>query len=72
MSDQPRLQEEDPETAAVQRNASRDVLYHTDALDVTPQVFARLNADWAKAWKCAACGRKVADEKCPDCGVRRP
>jgi Skp family chaperone for outer membrane proteins len=70
--DEPRLQEEDPEAAAVQRNASRQVLYHADALDLTPQVLARLNADWAKAWSCAACRRKVADEKCPDCGARRP
>jgi Skp family chaperone for outer membrane proteins len=69
--DEPRLQEEDPEAAAAQRNASRDVLYHADALDITPQVLARLNADWAKAWKCEACKRKVADEKCPDCGAPR-
>jgi len=70
--DEPRLQEEDPEQAALQRNASRDVLFHADALDVTPQVLARLNAEWAKAWTCAACKRKVADEKCPDCGAKRP
>lgn len=69
--DEPRLQEEDPEAAAAQRNASRDVLYHADALDITLQVLARLNADWAKAWKCEACKRKVAEEKCPDCGAMR-
>jgi Skp family chaperone for outer membrane proteins len=70
--DEPRLQEEDPEQAAIQRNASRDVLFHADALDLTAQVVARLNADWAKAWLCPTDKRKVADEKCPDCGARRP
>jgi Skp family chaperone for outer membrane proteins len=70
--DEPRLQEEDPEAAAAQRNQSRDVLYHADALDLTPLVLARLNADWAKAWTCGACKRKVTDEKCPDCGAKRP
>jgi Skp family chaperone for outer membrane proteins len=68
--DEPRLQMEDPE--APQKNASREVLFHQDALDVTPQVLARLNAEWAKAWPCAACKRKVTDEKCPDCGAKRP
>jgi Skp family chaperone for outer membrane proteins len=67
--DEPRLQEEDSDA---QRNASRDVLFHADALDLTVQVVARLNADWAKAWTCPACKRKVADEKCPDDGARRP
>lgn len=69
--DEPRLQEEDPDATAVQR-VSREVLFHRDALDVTPQVVTGLNADWAKAWACAACKRKVADERCPDCGAKRP
>lgn len=66
--DEPRLQEEDP----LQSNASRDVLFHADALDLTAEVIVRLNADWAKAWSCGACKRKVADDKCPDCGAKRP
>jgi Skp family chaperone for outer membrane proteins len=68
--DEPRLQEEDPE--APQRNASREVLFHEDALDVTPEVLAQLNADWAQAWRCERCKRKVADAACPDCGAKRP
>lgn len=66
--DEPRLQEEDP----LQTNASRDVLFHADALDLTAEVIVRLNADWAKAWLCGTCKRKVADDKCPDCGAKRP
>jgi len=69
--DESRLLEEDAEGSAAQRIA-REVLFHRDALDVTAQVVAALNADWAKAWVCAACKRKVADEKCPDCGAKRP
>jgi Skp family chaperone for outer membrane proteins len=70
--DEPRLQEEDPEVNSSQRIASREVLYHRDALDVTPQVLARLAADWAKAWTCPACKRKVVEEKCPDCLPKKP
>ena len=70
--DEPRLQEDDAESNAVQRIASREVLFHQDALEITPQVLARLNGDWAKAWTCVACKRKLADEKCPDCGAKRP
>jgi Skp family chaperone for outer membrane proteins len=66
--DEARLHEEDPE----QRPVSREVLFHAEALDFTAQVVARLNGDWAKAWRCGACKRKVADEKCPDCGAKRP
>jgi Skp family chaperone for outer membrane proteins len=69
-ADEPRLQEEDSE--ASQRNASRDVLYHQDALDITGPVLVRLNADWSQAWTCEACKRKLADPKCPDCGKNRP
>lgn len=69
--DESRLVEEDAEGSAVQRNA-REVLFHRDAMDITALVLAGLNADWAKAWMCAACKRKVADEKCPDCGAKRP
>lgn len=70
--DEPRFQDEDAEGNGVQRNASREVLFHRVALDVTLQVLAGLNADWAKAWMCAACKRKTADEKCPDCGAKKP
>ena len=69
-ADEPRLPEEDVE--AQQRAASRDVLFHQDALDVTAPVLERLNADWAQAWSCPDCKRKVADPKCPDCGKNRP
>ena len=69
--DESRLLEEDAEGSAVQRNA-REVLFHRDAMDVTALVLAGLNADWAKAWTCAACKRKVPDDKCPDCGAKRP
>src|SRR5258706_11056058 len=58
--DDPRTQEEDPEANALQRLLSREVLFHRDALDVTAQVLAGLNAEWARAWPCAACKRKVA------------
>jgi Skp family chaperone for outer membrane proteins len=69
-SEEPRLPEEDFE--AQQRAASRDVLFHQDALDITAPVLERLNADWAQAWSCPDCKRKVADPKCPDCGKNRP
>lgn len=69
--DEPRLQEEDPDLNAAQR-VSREVLFHRDAMDVTAEVVAALNADWAKAWRCEPCKRKVADDKCPDCGAKRP
>ena len=69
-ADEPRPQEEDAE--AQQRTASRDVLFHQDLLDVTAPVLERLNADWAQAWTCLDCKRKVADPKCPDCGKNRP
>jgi rubrerythrin len=69
-ADEPRLQEE--ETEAQQRVASRDVLFHQESLDVTAPVLERLNADWAQAWTCPDCTRKVADPKCPDCGKKRP
>jgi rubrerythrin len=69
--DESRLLDEDADGIAAQRIV-RDVLFHRDAMDLTAQVLAGLNADWAKAWICAACKRKVADEKCPDCGAKRP
>ncbi|HVE42910.1 MAG TPA: OmpH family outer membrane protein [Planctomycetota bacterium] len=69
-ADEPRVPEEDPE--AQQRAASRDVLFHQESLDVTTPVLERLNADWAKAWTCETCKRKVAEPKCPDCGKNRP
>jgi Skp family chaperone for outer membrane proteins len=65
--DEPRLQEEDAEGHSAQRIASREVLFHRDALDLTPQVLMRLAADWAKAWTCPTCKRKVVEEKCTDC-----
>jgi Skp family chaperone for outer membrane proteins len=69
-ADEPRLQEEELEVS--QRAGSRDVLYHQDALDITAPVLVGLNADWAQAWTCEVCKRKVADPKCPDCGKNRP
>lgn len=71
-SDDARLPEDDPPANPGERIAGRDVLFYRDALDLTPQVLARLNQDWAAAWACAACKRKVAGEKCPDCGAKRP
>lgn len=71
-SDDLRPPEEDPASAAGERLAGRELLFHRDALDLTSQVLARLNQDWAAAWTCGACRRKVADEKCPDCGAKRP
>jgi Skp family chaperone for outer membrane proteins len=68
--DEPRLPSDDPEAAP--RTALREVLYQKDALDLTPQVVAQLNAEWAKAWLCAACKRKATGEKCPDCGAKKP
>jgi Skp family chaperone for outer membrane proteins len=70
--DGPRLPEEDSEVAAFLKGASHEVLFHHDALDLTALVLAGLNADWAKAWTCAVCRRKVPDEKCPDCGAKKP
>src|SRR6185503_8233292 len=69
--DESRLLEEDADGNVAQRNA-REVLFHREAMDITALVLAGLNADWAKAWTCAACKRKVADDKCPDCGAKRP
>lgn len=71
-SDDARLPEEDPQANSGERIAAREVLFYQDALDLTPQVLARLNQDWAAAWTCGPCKRKVADEKCPDCGAKRP
>jgi len=70
--DDSRLPEEDPQTASAERIAAREVLFHREALDLTAQVLGRLNRDWVNAWTCGACKRKVADEKCPDCGAKRP
>ncbi|HLY08356.1 MAG TPA: hypothetical protein VKW04_03515 [Planctomycetota bacterium] len=71
-SDDVRAPEDDSQATAGERIAGREVLFHREALDLTPQVLARLNQDWAAAWRCGACQRKVADEKCPDCGAKRP
>jgi Skp family chaperone for outer membrane proteins len=71
-ADDVRLLEEDPQANSGERLAAREVLFHREALDLTPQVLARLNRDWMNAWTCAACKRKVGDEKCPDCGAKRP
>ncbi len=46
------------------------LLFHAPALDITPAVVERLNAEWNKAWSCATCRRKVTEEKCPDCASR--
>jgi Skp family chaperone for outer membrane proteins len=70
-ADDVRLPEEDPLANSVERIAAREVLFHREALDLTAQVLARLNRDWTNAWTCAACKRKVGDEKCPDCGAKR-
>jgi Skp family chaperone for outer membrane proteins len=69
--DDVRLPEEDPQTAPGDRIAAREVLFHREALDLTAKVLARLNKDWANAWTCGACKRKVGNEKCPDCGAKR-
>ena len=69
-ADDPRPPEEELEASL--RSATRDVLFHSDALDITSPVLARLNADWVQAWTCADCKRKVVDPKCPDCGKNRP
>lgn len=71
-ADEPRLHEDDADANAGLRIAAREVLFHQEALDLTPQVLVRLNADWARAWTCTACKRKVADDKCQDCGAMRP
>jgi Skp family chaperone for outer membrane proteins len=71
-SDDGRVPEDDPQSNSGERIAAREVLFHRDGLDLTAQVLARLNKDWAAAWTCGACRRKVADEKCPDCGAKRP
>ena len=70
--DDVRLPEEDPQANSGERISARGVLFNREGLDLTPQVLARLNQDWAKAWTCTACKRKVGDEKCPDCGAKRP
>ena len=70
-ADDVRLPEEDPQANSGERIAAREVLFNREALDLTPQVLARLNKDWANAWTCGACKRKVGDEKCPDCGAKR-
>ena len=62
-----RLQEDDAEAAAVQRMIGREVLFYLGSLDLTGELIARLNAEWAKAWVCPACKRKVTEAKCPDC-----
>lgn len=51
---------------------TREVLHHRNAIDLTPAVLDQLNADWAAAWVCDKCKRKVPAPACPDCGVRRP
>jgi Skp family chaperone for outer membrane proteins len=71
-ADDVRLPEEDPQANTGERIAAREVLYNREALDLTAQVLVRINQDWAAAWTCGACKRKVADEKCPDCGAMRP
>ena len=71
-ADDVRLPEDDPQSNSGDRIAAREVLFNREALDLTPQVLARLNQDWAAAWTCGACKRKVGDEKCPDCGAKRP
>jgi Skp family chaperone for outer membrane proteins len=69
-ADEPRAPEDDAEASG--RAATRDLLFHQDSLDITAPVLEGLNADWAQAWSCADCKRKVADLKCPDCGRNRP
>ena len=71
-ADDVRLPEEDPQANSGERIAAREVLYNREALDLTAQVLARLNQDWAAAWTCGACKRKGTDEKCPECGAKRP
>jgi len=70
-ADDVRLPEEDPQANSGERLAAREVLFHREVLDLTPRVLARLNLDWANAWTCAACRRRVGGEKCPDCGAKR-
>jgi len=71
-ADDVRLPEEDPQSHSGDRIAAREVLFNREELDLTSQVLARLNKDWAAAWTCGPCRRKVGDEKCPDCGAKRP
>ena len=66
---EPRLADDDADGLSLM---TREVLHVGGAVDLTPAVLAQLNADWAAAWTCAACGRKVAPPACPDCGARRP
>lgn len=68
--DEGRSPTEGSEAAAAGDRAT--VIHAATELDITPQVLARLNAEWKKAWICVGCRRKVADEKCPDCSRRRP
>ncbi|HEX7896920.1 MAG TPA: hypothetical protein VF950_04125 [Planctomycetota bacterium] len=65
---EPRLADDDADGLAM---LTREVLHLGGAVDLTPAVLAQLNADWAAAWTCAACKRKVAPPACPDCGARR-
>src|SRR5579863_5970619 len=71
-AEEPALREEDSEGSLASARFSREVLFHPEAVDLTPQVLDRLNADWAKAWTCNACKRKAVEDKCPDCGAARP
>jgi Skp family chaperone for outer membrane proteins len=66
------LRADSPEIDSSPLMASRDVLFSRETLDLTPRVLERLNADWAKAWTCGICKRKSVDEKCADCGAKRP
>ena len=63
---------DNPEIDTAPLIASRDVLFSRETLDLTPRVLERLNADWAKAWTCGTCKKKTADDKCADCGAKRP
>jgi Skp family chaperone for outer membrane proteins len=65
------LQAEEPRLDGVEPMA-RSVLFHSGAIDVTPQVLAALNAEWKAAWPCPKCARKAAGPQCPDCGAAKP
>ena len=69
-ADEARLPEEDPNSG--DRIATREILFNREELDLTSQVLDRLNKDWVQAWTCTACRRKITEEKCPDCGAKRP
>jgi Skp family chaperone for outer membrane proteins len=66
---EPKLAEDDAEGLAI---LTREVLHHRNAVDITAAVLDQLNTDWAAAWSCETCKRKVAPPACPDCGARRP